>query len=118
MIEWGEFYGPVEHAAGVEVDVVCCLFNEDEADGKEGSEDDSHGGSAVDFSELGNPLGEEGGEDSGDGCTDKHGPAGAGVRDEEGDGESGEDGVADGISHHGHAPQEEEASGEGASHGA
>ena len=56
-IEGSVFQGTVKDASGIEVNVTCSAFDEDKSDREEGGEDDAHGGSAFNFSELGNPLG-------------------------------------------------------------
>ena len=83
--------------------------DEDEADRKEGRENDAHGGTLVNLAKLGDPLSEESREDADDGRADEHREAGARPSQQEGGCEPGEDGVADGVAHHAHAAQDEEA---------
>ena len=106
-IERGGFKSTVEDTAGIEIDMIGCLTDEDEANGEEGGKDDAHSGPALDLAKAGNPLGKEGRENSGDGGAEEHPDVGAGAGYEESDGKAGKDGVTDGISHHAHAAKEE-----------
>ena len=116
-MERGVFKCSVEDATGIEIDISGTSLDDEESDGEEGGEDDAHGGTTLDLAEFSDPLGEKGGEDSGDGSAEEHGPTGAGTGDEEGDGKAGEDSMADGVTHHTHAAEEEKGAGEGAGHG-
>lgn len=117
-IEGGLFERAVENAVGVEIDAIGGLADEDEAEGKQGSENNAHRGTAFHFSEAGDPLGEEGGEKTGHDGTHEDERRGTGARDQKGDAEAGEDGVTDGVTHHAHAAKEEEGAGEGTGGGA
>ena len=76
-IERSVFQSTIEDATGIEIDIAGTLLDQEESDRKEGGENDAHGGSTFDFTELSDPLGEERGEDSGESGPEEHPPTGA-----------------------------------------
>ena len=70
------FESAVKNATRIEVDVARAAFDNEQPDREKGGEDDAHGGSSFDFAELGDPLGEERGENSRESGPEEHPKAG------------------------------------------
>ena len=116
LIQGRQFDGPIENTARIKVHMIRSADDQQQTGGEQGGEDDAHGSTTIDHSELAHPLGKNRGKNTGDGGTDEHREAGAAGGDKEGHRQSGQHSVADCVSHHAHAAQDEEAAGQRTGH--
>jgi hypothetical protein len=104
-VQRSQLDGPVQDAAGVQIDMIGRLTNENQAHGEQGGENHTHGGPAIQAAEPVDSLDHQGGDHADENCTHQHGQAVPAAGYQKGDGQARQHGVADGIAHHAHAPQ-------------